>query len=122
MKDELVQKERTMNDKVIELTDDNFETEVLRSDVPVLVDFWASWCGPCRVVGPTIDQLANEFDGQAKIGKLNVDEHGEVTQQFGISSIPAVLLFKDGQVVDTLIGVQNKEQYVAALEQLMAPA
>ena len=61
MKDELVQKERTMNDKVIELTDDNFETEVLRSDVPVLVDFWASWCGPCRVVGPTIDQLANEF-------------------------------------------------------------
>ena len=122
MKDELVQKERTMNDKVIELTDDNFETEVLRSDVPVLVDFWASWCGSCRVVGPTIDQLANEFDGQAKIGKLNVDEHGEVTQQFGISSIPAVLLFKDGQVVDTLIGVQNKEQYVAALEQLMAPA
>jgi len=101
-------------------TDANFQSEVLDSDQPVLVDFWAAWCGPCRVVGPTIEELAHEYDGTVKVGKLNVDENPQSAGGFGISSIPSVLLFKDGKVVETLVGVQPKERYEAALQQVAA--
>ena len=104
----------------LQLTDTNFQSEVLDSDQPVLVDFWAPWCGPCRVVGPTIEELAHESDGTVKIGKLNTDENPQAASNFGISSIPTVLLFKDGKVVETLVGVQSKERYESALGQVAA--
>jgi thioredoxin 1 len=94
-----------------EFTDANFQSEVLESRQPVLVDFWAPWCGPCRIVGPTINQLATQFKGSVKVGKLNVDEHQQAAERFGINSIPAVLLFENGEVVETLVGVQPKQRY-----------
>jgi len=103
-----------------EFTDANFQSEVLDSDQPVLVDFWATWCGPCRAVGPTIEELAKQYDGTVKVGKLNIDENPQSPSGFGIMSIPAVLLFKDGKVVETLVGVQPKERYEAALGQVAA--
>ena len=103
-----------------EFTDANFQNEVLESDLPVLVDFWAAWCGPCRAVGPTIDELAEQYEGTVKVGKLNIDENPQSPSRFGISSIPAVLLFKDGKVVETLVGVQPKERYDAALQHVAA--
>ncbi|MCH7888073.1 MAG: thioredoxin [Proteobacteria bacterium] len=104
----------------IQFTDANFQSEVLESDQPVLVDFWAAWCGPCRAVGPTIEELAKQYDGTVKVGKLNIDENPQAPSDFGISSIPAVLLFKDGKVVETLVGVQPKERYEAALGRVAA--
>ena len=106
--------------KTLNFTEENFLTEVLNSDQPVLVDFWAEWCGPCRAVGPTIDALADEYDGRVKIGKMNIDDNPQVTASFGIQSIPAVVLFKNGRVVETLVGVQPKNQYENALEQVAA--
>ena len=98
-----------------EFNDTNFESEVLNSDQPVLVDFWAPWCGPCRALTPTIDALAADNSGAARIGKINVDENPEMAATYGISSIPAVLVFKDGEVAETLIGVQPRESYQRAL-------
>ena len=103
--------------KAREFTDANFQSEVLESDQLVLVDFWAAWCGPCRAVGPTIDELAEQYDGNVKVGKLNIDENPEAPTSFQINSIPAVLLFKDGKVVETLVGVQPKQQYENAIQQ-----
>ena len=103
-----------------EFTDANFESEVLSSDQPVLVDFWAAWCGPCRAVGPTIEALAEQYAGTVKVGKLNIDENPQAPSGFKIHSIPAVLLFKDGKVVETLIGVQPQERYQQALERVAA--
>ncbi|MEM8681592.1 MAG: thioredoxin [Planctomycetota bacterium] len=102
--------------KAATFTDANFPTEVLESNQLVLVDFWAAWCGPCRALGPTIDALAEQYEGEVKIGKLNVDDNPEVASQLGISSIPAVLLFKDGEVIETLVGVRAKEAYEQALQ------
>ena len=104
----------------IHFTDANFQSEVLESDRPVLVDFWAAWCGPCRAVGPTIEELAEQYDGTVKVGKLNIDENQQAPTDFGINSIPAVLLFKDGEVVETLVGVQSKERYEQAIQQVAA--
>ena len=101
-------------------TDANFQSEVLDSEQPVLVDFWAAWCGPCRAVGPTIEELAEQYDGAVKVGKLNIDENPQIPSGFGIYSIPAVLLFKDGKVVETLVGVQTKKRYEQALQQVAA--
>lgn len=106
--------------KAREFTDANFRSEVLESSEPVLVDFWAAWCGPCRAVGPTIEEIATEFEGSAKVGKLNIDENPQSPSGYGIHSIPAVLIFKDGEVVETLVGVQPKERYQEALQQLTA--
>ena len=89
---------------VLELTDDNFEKEVLKSDIPTLVDFWAVWCGPCRQVAPTVDALADEFSGKLKVGKMDIDHHKITPQQFQIRSIPTLLLFKNGQVAETIVG------------------
>jgi thioredoxin 1 len=101
-------------------TDATFQNEVLDSDQPVLVDFWAAWCGPCRAIGPVIEELAEQYDGTVKVGKLNIDENPQAPSEFRISSIPAVLVFKSGQVVETLVGVQSKERYEAALKQAAA--
>lgn len=91
----------------------DFERIVLQSDKPVLVDFWAEWCGPCRMLAPTLDEVAQALDGKALIVKVNVDENGELAAQFGIRSIPNLLLFKNGKVVDTMVGVQSKSALVA---------
>jgi len=97
----------------IKLTKDNFETEVLKSDKPVLVDFWASWCGPCKMLAPTISEIAEENEGKVKVGKVNVDEEPELAQKFGIASIPTVILFKNGQPEGTSIGFVPKERIEA---------
>ncbi len=90
-------------------TDENFDSEVLKSDIPVLVDFYADWCGPCKMMAPVIEDLAKEYEGKWKIGKCNIDEAPERTQEFGIQSIPTILVFKEGKVVDKVIGFQSKE-------------
>ena len=102
----------------VQFTDANFESEVLRSNQPVLVDFWAEWCGPCRLLAPTIEELAGELGESAKVGKLNVDENSETAAKYRISSIPSVLVFKDGELVETLVGVQSKQRYQDALTQI----
>lgn len=97
-------------------TDENFDQEVLKSATPVLVDFWAPWCQPCLRLGPTIDALATEFEGQVRIGKLNTDDHNKQAMEYGISSIPALLVFKGGQVVDKLVGAHPKDKIAATLQ------
>lgn len=106
------------NAKYITATDENFQQEVLNSDVPVLVDFWATWCAPCRAIAPVIEQLASEFDGRAKVVKMDVDNHPQTPMQYGIRSIPSLLYFKDGQVVDQVVGVANKKKLADKLEAL----
>lgn len=96
------------SEKVVILNSDNFDDEVMNSDVPVLVDFWAAWCGPCRMVAPIIDQLADDFDGKAKIAKVNVDEERDLASKFKVMSIPTLILFKDGQIVDQVMGARPK--------------
>jgi thioredoxin 1 len=90
--------------EMITFTDDNFQNEVLASDQPVLVDFWAAWCGPCRAIAPAVEQLAAEYKGKLKVGKLDIDAHQNVPQKYGVMSIPTLLLFKNGQVADQVIG------------------
>ena len=105
-----------MAGNVLEFDDQSFQAEVLDSSQPVLVDFWAEWCGPCKMLAPTIEELADEFSGRAKIGKLNTDKSPETASGHGISSIPTVILFKNGEVVDKFVGVTPKDTFVAALD------
>ncbi|HNQ12326.1 MAG TPA: thioredoxin [Bacteroidia bacterium] len=100
----------------IEITDNNFEEVVLKSDKPVLVDFWAEWCGPCRMIGPIVEELSGDFDGKAVIGKMNVDDNSKVPGEFGIRNIPTLLLFKDGKVVDKQVGVVPKSVLAEKIE------
>jgi thioredoxin 1 len=103
------------NANVLQFTDSNFESEVLGSDQPVLVDFWAQWCPPCRALSPTIDAIADEVVGKAKVGKLNTDESRAVSAQYGISAIPTVMIFKSGKPVKKLVGLRRKDELLAAL-------
>lgn len=104
---------------VITFTDSNFNAEVLQSPEPVLVDFWAVWCGPCRAIAPAVEELATEFKGKARVGKLNVDENQRVAARYGIRSIPTLLIFKNGQVVDQVIGAVPKSRLVDALNKAL---
>jgi thioredoxin 1 len=105
-----------VNKDVVVLTDDNWKTEVLEAEGPVLVDFWAEWCPPCRMIAPSIDALATAYSGRAKVGKLNVDENPAVAQTFGVRSIPTLLVFKAGQVVDQQIGAVPQPRIAAMIE------
>ena len=100
----------------LKITRENFENEVMKSNIPVLIDFWAPWCGPCRMMGPIIEQLAEEYEGKAKVGKVNVDEEGELSQAFGVMSIPTIVLVKDGKVVKQTVGARPKAEVEAMLQ------
>ena len=101
----------------LKITRENFENEVMKSDIPVLIDFWAPWCGPCRMMGAIIEQLAEEYEGKAKVGKVNVDEEGELSQAFGVMSIPTIVLIKDGKVVKQAVGARPKAEVEAMLQE-----
>lgn len=105
--------------KPVQFTDANFESEVLKSDVPVVVDFWATWCGPCRTIAPIIEQLASEYNGKIKVGKLDVDENPQTAIKYGVRSIPTVLFLKNGKVVDTILGAHQKSQFVQKIQNVL---
>ena len=104
-----------MNDKIKVVSDASFEADVVNSSQPVLVDFWAEWCGPCIALGPTIEALATDYEGKVNVGKLNVDQNPETAQKFGIRNIPTILLLKDGEIVERLVGAQPKQAFVDAI-------
>jgi thioredoxin 1 len=100
----------------LEFSDSNFDEEVLNSDTPVLVDFWAEWCGPCRMIGPIVEELSTEYQGKVKIGKMNVDNNPNIPMKYGIRSIPTLLVFKGGELVDKIVGAVPKTNIVSKLE------
>ena len=105
--------------KPITITDDNFETEVIKSENPVLIDFWAAWCGPCRIIAPIVEELASEYSGKAKVGKLDVDDNQQTAIKYGVRSIPTLLIFKDGELKETIIGAVPKVQIVQKLNSVV---
>ena len=98
-----------MNTNIVTLTNENFDDQIKQHTTPILVDFWAEWCGPCRMVAPVLEKLADEYDGKARIGKVNVDEHGGLAAKFGVQSIPTLLVFKEGKVVDQFVGATTRD-------------
>jgi thioredoxin 1 len=104
----------------VEISADNFDQEVLKSTTPVLVDLWAAWCGPCRLIGPVVEELAGTYQGKMKVGKLNVDDHPQVAARFGIMNIPTLLLFKAGREVDRIVGVVPKEELARRVDRVLA--
>ena len=103
---------------IVTLTEANFAAEVIKSPVPVLVDFWAEWCGPCKMIAPALDELAGEYDGRVRIGKVNIDDHQSVAAEYGIRAIPTLLLFKDGQVTEQIVGLKSKRDLKASLDKV----
>lgn len=103
----------------LQITENNFESEVIGSPVPVLVDFWATWCGPCKMISPIVDQIATEMAGTAKVGKVNVDDSSALATRFNVRSIPTLLFFKNGELVDTIIGATSKDNILAHLKALL---
>ena len=108
--------------KAVEITDSNFEETVLKSDKPVLVDFWATWCGPCLMMAPVVDELAGDFEGSAVIGKLDVDANPETAAKFGIRSIPTMLVFKNGEIADKVVGASSKADLQKRIEKVSVTA
>lgn len=106
------------SENVFEFTDGNFEADVVQSDLPVLVDFWAEWCQPCKMLTPTIEELATEYKGKVKIGKVDTDSNREVSIKYGVSAIPTIMLFQGGEVVKKFVGLTSKDQFAAALNEL----
>ncbi len=106
----------------LEFTDANFDDTVLQSDQPVLVDFWAEWCGPCKALTPVIDELAKDYHGRAKVGKVDTDANRQISVQFSVSAIPTVMLFNKGQIVEKFVGLQGKKVFAAALDKLVGGA
>lgn len=105
--------------KEMEFTDDNFEAEVLKSDIPVLVDFWAPWCGPCKMVAPIVEELASEYDGKLKVGKLNTDENQKIAMTYNVMSIPTLMIFKGGELAERIVGAHPKQSIAAKLEAVL---
>lgn len=105
-----------MSDQIVNLTDATFETDVLQSDIPVLVDYWAEWCGPCKMIAPILEQIAEEYQGKIKVAKLNIDENTDTPPKFGIRGIPTLMLFKNGNVEATKVGALSKSQLTAFLD------
>jgi thioredoxin 1 len=108
-----------MAGKALEVTDSNFEQTILKADKPALVDFWAVWCGPCRIVGPIVEEIASEYDGRAVVGKLDVDTNRETAVKFGIQAIPTLLLVRDGQIADRIVGAVDKNSIKSKLDALL---
>ncbi len=106
--------------KALTVTDDSFEQEVLKSNTPVLVDFWAEWCGPCKMIAPILDEIALEFDGRVKVAKVDVDSNNKTAGRYNIMSIPSLLFFKNGQLVDQIVGAMPKSQLASRLEKALA--
>jgi len=111
-----------MSDTVVHFTDATFEEEVINSNLPVLIDFWAVWCGPCRMVAPVMEELANDYAGKVKVGKLDVDHNPRSAMNYGIRSIPTILLFKNGEVVDSVIGAVPKQHLANMIKKHLTPA
>jgi thioredoxin 1 len=109
------------SDSIRILTQDNFKTEVLSSSEPVLVDFWAEWCGPCKMIAPVLDELASEYEGKVRIGKVNIDEHSSIAMEYGVRAIPTLLLFKGGEVVDQIVGARSKRDLKISLDRATQP-
>jgi len=105
-----------VSDKIVHVTDDNFENEVLQSSDPVLVDYWAEWCGPCKMIAPVLDEIASEYDGRVKVAKLNIDDNPNTPPRYGIRGIPTLMLFKDGEVEATKVGAVSKSQLTAFID------
>lgn len=103
---------------VLTFTQSNFDTEVLKSELPVLVDFWAEWCGPCKMLGPLVDELAGEYSDKAKIGKVNIDDHPALASEYGVRAIPTMLVFHNGQVVDQMVGLKSKRDLKSSLDRV----
>ncbi len=104
---------------IVTVTTDNFEKEIASSPTPVVLDFWAEWCGPCKMIAPILDELATEYTGKIRIGKVNIDEHQDLAVRFRINSIPTLLFFKNGQVVDQVVGMRSKRDFKAKIDQMV---
>jgi len=109
-----------MSENVKEITSMNFNNEVLKSDTPVLVDFWAEWCGPCRAIGPVVDEIANDYNGKVSVGKLNVDNENQLAMEYGVRSIPALLIFNNGTVVNQIVGAVPKNRITDILDTVIS--